>query len=188
MSSTICAMPVAPTGCPLRSKPPEVFTGMRPPSRVAPESISLPPSPLAHSPSDSYAISSAGAEASWHSTTSRSTGPSPAASYASAAHSLRPCRARRRRGPSRSPSTLAAIRTGMVMPCSRALRSLMTMTTAAAPSPIGEHIGRVSGSAIIGAASTSSTVRASRNWARGLRLPWNEFFAETAANCSTVVP
>ncbi len=68
-------------------------------------------------------------------------------------------------------STLQTTRTGFAMPSSRALRSLTT-TAAAAPSPIGEHMGRVSGSAIIGAASTSSTVSASRNWARGFRLPW----------------
>ena len=61
-------------------------------------------------------------------------------------------------------------------------------TTAAAPSPIGEHIGRVSGSAIIGAASTSATLSTSRNWARGFMLPWYEFFAAIAANCSAVVP
>ena len=41
------------------------------------------------------------------------------------------------------------MRTGFVMPSSRAFFSLTRMT-AAAPSPIGEHIGRVSGSAIIG--------------------------------------
>jgi hypothetical protein len=51
------------------------------------------------------------------------------------------------------------------------LRSL-TITTAAAPSPMGEHIGRVSGSAIMGAASTWSIESTSRNWARGFRLPW----------------
>ena len=67
------------------------------------------------------------------------------------------------------------------------MRSLTT-TTAAAPSPMGEHIGRVSGSAIIGEASTSSTVSASRNWARGFMLPWKEFLAETPANCLAVVP
>ena len=79
--------------------------------------------------------------------------------------------ARRRRDPSPERSTLEATRTALVSPSSRILRSL-TMTTAAAPSPIGEHIGRVSGSAIIGAASTSSTLIASRNWARGLSEPW----------------
>ncbi len=78
-------------------------------------------------------------------------------------------------------------RTGARTPRSRAFRSLTT-STAAAPSPIGEHIGRVSGSAIIGAASTWSTVSTSRNCARGFMLPWNEFLAATAANCWAVVP
>jgi hypothetical protein len=73
------------------------------------------------------------------------------------------------------------------MPSSRAFFSL-TSTTAAAPSPMGEHMGRVSGSAIIGAAITSSTVMASRNCARGFMLPWKEFLADTMANCSAVVP
>ena len=75
----------------------------------------------------------------------------------------------------------------MLLPRSRALRSL-TITAAAAPSPIGEHMGRVSGSAIIGDASTSSTVSASWNCAFGLRLPFLAFLAATAAYCRAVVP
>ena len=47
------------------------------PLGVAPSSIRRPPSPLAQSPSDSYAISSAGAEASCSSITSRSSVPMP---------------------------------------------------------------------------------------------------------------
>ncbi|MDT4869085.1 hypothetical protein FQZ97_1040960 [compost metagenome] len=67
------------------------------------------------------------------------------------------------------------------------MRSL-TMITAAAPSPIGEHIGRVSGSMMGRAASTSSTLRRSRYCARGLRLPCREFFAATWAKCRAVAP
>ncbi|MNG23628.1 hypothetical protein D3C84_1082570 [compost metagenome] len=41
---------------------------------------------------------------------------------------------------------------------------------------------------IVRAASTSSTVIRSRYWARGLRLPWIEFFAATIAKCLAVEP
>jgi len=84
-------------------------------------------------------------------------------------------------------SAEARMRTGLRSPSSRALRSL-TSTTAAAPSPMGEHIGSVSGSMIVRASSTCCTVISSRNWARGFMLPWNEFFAVTIAKCSFVVP
>ena len=80
-------------------------------------------------------------------------------------------------------STLMARR----MPSSRALRSL-TMIAAAAPSPIGEHIGSVSGHETSRAASTSATVITSRYCAFGFRLPCTEFLADTIANCSRVVP
>ena len=69
--------------------------------------------------------------------------------------------------------------TGLVVN-SLALAALVS-TTAAAPSPIGEHIMRVSGSAIMGEASTSSTLRGVWNWACGLRLPLVWFLAATAA-------
>src|SRR5581483_4002215 len=84
------------------------------------------------------AISSAGAEASWHSTTSRSSGPIPASRYASAAHtSTVPGSS----GAWSQPewSTLATTRTGFATPSRRARARLIT-TTAAAPSPIGEHL------------------------------------------------
>jgi hypothetical protein len=73
------------------------------------------------------------------------------------------------------------------MPSSRAFFS-ETITAAAAPSPIGEHIGRVSGSAIIGSASTSSTESSFWNWALGFRLPFLAFLAATIANWRAVVP
>ena len=62
------------------------------------------------------------------------------------------------------------------------------MIAAAAPSPIGEHMGSVSGHDTSRAASTSATVITSRYCALAFRLPWSEFFAETIANCSRVVP
>ncbi|MCY1549291.1 hypothetical protein D9M68_854520 [compost metagenome] len=67
------------------------------------------------------------------------------------------------------------------------MRSL-TRITAAAPSPMGEHMGRVSGSMMERAASTCSTVISSRNWARALRAPWREFFAATMAKWRAVEP
>jgi hypothetical protein len=54
-------------------------------------------------------------------------------------------------------------------------------TSAAAPSPIGEHIGNVSGSLIILLASTSATVISSRYWAIGLFLALRRFLTTTSA-------
>jgi hypothetical protein len=69
----------------------------------------------------------------------------------------------------------------------RATSSLQSRA-AAAPDPVGQHISRVSGSAIARAASTCSTVTSSRYWARGFSAPWWWFFTPTFAICSTVVP
>ena len=60
-------------------------------------------------------------------------------------------------------------------------------TAAAAPSLTGEHIGSVSGHAIVRPASTSSTVNALRYCASGLCTECAWFFAATAANCSRVL-
>ena len=72
--------PVAPIGWPFDSSPPEVLTGMRPPSFVAPLSVSLPPSPMSQKPRFSICRISAKAEASCTSATSMSSGPQPAIS------------------------------------------------------------------------------------------------------------
>jgi len=68
------------------------------------------------------------------------------------------------------------------------MRLLRVNTTADAPSLIGEHINKVSGSAIMRLSSTSFTDTVCLNWASGFSAPWRRFFAETAANCPMVVP
>jgi hypothetical protein len=50
VSSKRFAIPVAPSGCPFESRPPETFTGTRPPWAVSPSSTSRPASPAAQSP------------------------------------------------------------------------------------------------------------------------------------------
>ena len=52
-SGPLRAHPVAPIGCPFDSRPPLGLTGIRPPSRVAPEASSAGPSPSPHRPSSS---------------------------------------------------------------------------------------------------------------------------------------
>ncbi len=82
--------------------------------------------------------------------------------------------------------TDARTQTGFVV-YRRAL-SALTRMAAAAPSPMGAHISRVSGSATIGDARISSRLYRSRYWACGLRLPLKWFLTAMRANCSFVVP
>src|SRR6266446_1742784 len=84
-SSTICAMPVAASGCPRALRPPEVFTGSRPSSAVSPSSVARPALPVGMSPVSSREISSKGEKASWISASSTRSGPKPAIPYATCA-------------------------------------------------------------------------------------------------------
>ncbi|KOS57610.1 hypothetical protein Z051_03840 [Rhodococcus rhodochrous KG-21] len=61
-------------------------------------------------------------------------------------------------------------------------------TTAAEPSPIGEHISNVSGEATTRLSRISSTVRGMRYWALGFRAPWALFLAATLAKSMAVAP
>ena len=61
-------------------------------------------------------------------------------------------------------------------------------SAAAAPSPSGEHIARVSGKLISRSASTWSTLTSKRYCAFGFRLPWWWFFDAPTAICRCVVP
>src|SRR5690606_14993851 len=79
-SSWIWPRPVAPTGCPLDSSPPDGFTGMRPPIVVSPRSETGPPSPKSQKPRFSIWMISPIAVASCTSATETSAGPTPACS------------------------------------------------------------------------------------------------------------
>ena len=80
----------------------------------------------------------------------------------------------------------ARTRTG-APPTRRAYSSEQT-TTAAAPSPIGEHISRVSGGEISRLARTSSTLTSVRNCALGLRAALRWLFTATSARSRTEAP
>ena len=183
VSSTICAQPVAPIGWPRESRPPLGLTGSRPPSAVSPSRIIARPAPGSAMPSSSRTMSSAGAAASWTSThvDTRPVG------------SRLPGRppwplGRPRPSPPRPPDRRAdaSTRTGSA---ERRCRPVEDATmTAAAPSPIGEHISNVSGSTIGRLARTSSTVSGSRYCALGLSAPHSWDFTDTRAKSSTVAP
>src|SRR4030042_3281613 len=66
--------------------------------------------------------------------------------------------------------------------------SALHRTAAAAPSPIGQHIKRVSGSAIIREFRTSSTVVSLLNWAWGFCEAHFRLLTTTLARCSGVAP
>src|SRR3974390_2392391 len=76
---------------------------------------------------------------------------------------------------------------GLDMP-RRAAVAREQRTTAAAPSPIDEHIGRVSGSLITRLANTSSTVVSLRNCAYGFRAPAWRLFTVMCAKSAAVAP
>ena len=86
-------------------------------------------------------------------------------------------------GPPVALSALARTRIGAAAPFGVPVRM-----SAAAPSPIGEHIGSVSGSVIIRLDSTSSTVIVLRNWATGLWTAWRRFFTTTCAKSAALQP
>ena len=67
---------------PKQARPPLGFTGMRPPSSVAPARSSASASPSPHSPMFSYQSSSSAVDRSYTSASDRSSGPMPASSYA----------------------------------------------------------------------------------------------------------
>ncbi|SHT11820.1 Uncharacterised protein [Mycobacteroides abscessus subsp. abscessus] len=58
VSSHTCAMACAGMASPKHARPPEAFTGTRPPTVVAPLRSSCSPSPFAHRPRCSYQSSS----------------------------------------------------------------------------------------------------------------------------------
>ena len=76
------AGPEAPIGSPLAMSPPSVFTGSRPPISVAPSASSCSCSPSAQKPFSAMWMTSAPASVSCSWTTSTSSGPMPAFSYA----------------------------------------------------------------------------------------------------------
>ena len=67
--SIACAIPVAPTGCPLDLSPPLVLTGIRPPRAVNPAAAASPPRPRSTRPSASMQQISAIEKQSWTSAT-----------------------------------------------------------------------------------------------------------------------
>src|SRR6478736_8221104 len=107
---------------------------------------------------------SAGADASCTSATSISRGPTPARAYAiSAARAATT-------GSEPSGRAVALADDSTRIGCAESFDAIasLTRTAAAAPSPIGEHIGKVSGSLTILLARTSVTVVSIRNCAFGL--------------------
>src|SRR5581483_1459285 len=80
----------------------------------------------------------------------------------------------------------AVTQTGFVVSCFAF--SSEQSTSAAAPSPIGEHIRRVSGSATIGELRMSSTVYCSRYCAYGLSEAFLWLLTAILANCIGVEP
>src|SRR6185369_15250914 len=67
-------------------------------------------------------------------------------------------------------------------------RSWLTSRAAAAPSEIGEHIGKVNGQTISRAARTCSTVSSPPYWAAGFSWPCRWFLTTTRARSARVVP
>ncbi len=63
-----------------------------------------------------------------------------------------------------------------------------TSTSAALPSPVGQHISSVFGYAIISASMTSSSENCFWYCASGLSVEWAWFFSATLANCSKPTP
>src|SRR6185312_3764182 len=78
VSSTSWEMPVAASGCPRALRPPDGFTGSRPPTAVSPSRVARPALPGGTRPVSSSEISSNGVKASWISATSTRSGPKPA--------------------------------------------------------------------------------------------------------------
>ena len=66
--------------------------------------------------------------------------------------------------------------------------SSLTSTTAAAPSPVGQHISSVFGYDIISASMTSSSENAFWYCASGFSVECVWFFSATLANCSKPTP
>src|SRR5271155_2307523 len=125
--------------------------------------------------------SSADAAASCTSTQSRSSGPSPACSYAAAAARLVTLVI-----PSTGADLTADASTVTAGPDEH--RSGLTSRAAAAPSEIGEHICRVNGQTISRAARTCSTVSSPPYWAYGFSLPCRWFLTTTRARSARVAP
>ena len=129
-------------------------TGSRPPMLVSPLRIMSTAPPGLARPSSSSTINSAGEVASWHSSRSTSAGSMPAQSnarFATPATSSPPTPG------FDAPVMVASTVIGSAPQCA-AMSGVVTMT-AAEPSPMGEHIGRVSGPEIVRAAMTSSRVK-----------------------------
>ncbi len=70
----------------------------------------------------------------------------------------------------------------------RRTKSSLATTAAAAPSEVGQHWSRVSGSCTAGDRWTCSSVNASRNWEFGFSTEWRWFFTATRAKLSGRVP
>ena len=81
---------------------------------------------------------------------------------------------------------IPAICTGL--PVYLAAFSAAHRTTAAAPSPMAEHISWVNGVAMVRAARICSTLHSFWYWERGFKQPLWWFFWDTMAKCSRVVP
>src|SRR5579862_6058041 len=135
-------------------------------------------------------MSSAVAKQSCNSTRSRSSGPTPDCSYAwAAARLVRVLTS----GWAASDSTYGSdVNTDAEIFMARRRTSgsrVLSLasehsTTAAAPSPVGQHMSSVLGYATMSAAMTSSKLKAFWYWASGLRVEWAWFFSATLANCS----
>ena len=91
-------------------------------------------------------------------------------------------------GAEKAESVLARTRTARLPAPMRRMAFSETSTAAADPSVFGQHCIRVSGSAIIGEASTSSSVTSLRKWANGLCWESLRLFTDTLASSSRLRP